>query len=393
VAAYARAGAAAISVLSDTRFFGGSYEDLRLARRQLDGLEQAPLLLQKDFILDPIQLYLARAAGADIILLIAAILAPERLEQLRHLAESLGMGVLVEVHDQAEFEQIRHLPFPVLGVNNRDLKTFRTSLNRVNTFQKIAGNRFLIAESGIQNATDFQVVRQADGFLIGTGLMRNGQFGVSGLGHFFENRGRYLLKSCGMRTVADYQSHDADLVGINFSPLSKRRAQAGLLDHIGRDKKLRTGAVAVFYKNSEKEIRQTLDQFAFRRVQLYAEEVSPQWLRQLPQKVVLASKITRISDLERLEDYAAEVDFFILDGATPGSGQPIQLRIPENFPYPFLLAGGMQAGNLDRIRGFQHCIGVDAASGIESDGRVDAEKIRQMRLELDALAMGISISF
>ena len=170
---YARAGARAVSVLTDSHFFGGSYDDLQQAAITLHEMPgEAPLLLQKDFILDPIQIYLARLHGADIILLIAAILSTERLRMLRHTAESLGMGALVEVHNREELENIRHLDFPVLGINNRDLNTFRTALNRVNVLARLAGKRFIIAESGIQDYRDFQAVRRADGFLIGTGLMR-----------------------------------------------------------------------------------------------------------------------------------------------------------------------------------------------------------------------------
>lgn len=178
VLAYAQAGAGAISVLTDEPFFGGSYDDLQLAAQTLANLKrstskaQTPLLLQKDFVLDPIQIYLARLHGADLILLIAAILEPDRLDFLRKTAESLGMGVLVEVHDAEELHKIHHLDFPVLGVNNRDLRTFRTALNRVNVVGVKAKPRLLIAESGIRDYRDFQMVRCADGFLIGTGLDR-----------------------------------------------------------------------------------------------------------------------------------------------------------------------------------------------------------------------------
>ncbi len=114
IPAYVQAGASAISVLTDEAFFGGTYTDLTLARACLDGLAHPgpkPLLLQKDFILDPIQIYLAKLHGADMILLIAAILEPEVLQQLKDTAESIGLGVLVEVHDIAELDKINHLDF------------------------------------------------------------------------------------------------------------------------------------------------------------------------------------------------------------------------------------------------------------------------------------------
>jgi indole-3-glycerol phosphate synthase/phosphoribosylanthranilate isomerase len=374
VRSYTRAGAGAISVLTDTEFFGGSYADLQQAAQTLDALPgESPLLLQKDFILDPIQIYLARLHGADIILLIAAILPPERLPLLQKTAESLGMGVLVEVHDREELEKIKLLDFPVLGINNRDLKTFRTALNRVNVLSVMADNRFIIAESGIHDYRDFQVVRGADGFLIGTSLMRES----SPAPHFpslFKTLPAFaplLFKACGIRTSELLDACPADFIGINFSPVSKRRIEPDVLE--GWD--IPAHAVAVFYKNSETEIREILSRFAFRRVQLYAGDVPPAFIRSLWQKVILACRLGSAADLEPLEDYASDVDMFILDGARPGSGERIGAVIPPDFPYPFLLAGGLNVDNLDVALAYHQCIGVDVASGIETDGVVDVGKV------------------
>ena len=416
VRSYTRAGAGAISVLTDTEFFGGSYADLQQAAQTFDELSgESPLLLQKDFILDPIQIYLARLYGADIILLIAAILPPERLLLLQKTAEGLGMGVLVEVHDREELEKIKLLNFPVLGINNRDLKTFRTALNRVNVLSGMAGDRFIIAESGIHDYRDFQVVRGADGFLIGTSLMREsspaappspptpkGEYipgneahvstligihsplGVGGEDcgeitkpHFpslFKTLPAFaplLFKACGIRTAELLDACPADFIGINFSPVSKRRIEPDVLE--GWD--IPAHAVAVFYKNSETEIRETLSRFAFRWVQLYAGDVTPAFIRSLRQKVILAFRVGSVADLESLEDYAPDVDMFILDGARPGSGERIGAVIPPDFPYPFLLAGGLNVDNLDAALAYHQCIGVDVASGIETDGVVDVGKV------------------
>lgn len=392
VAAYAAAGAQAISVLTDHEFFGGSYEDLRQACLTLCSLlpsSDRPLLLQKDFILDPIQIYLARQHGADIILLIAAILEPEQLDFLKKTAESLGMGVLVEVHDLEELERIRHLDFPVLGVNNRDLKTFRTALNRVNVIAPHAGGRFLIAESGVKNYRDFQVVRAADGFLIGTGLMQKENTGAFfSLARHFQTTGRLLFKACGIRTPELLQNTAADFLGVNFSPVSNRRVNP----EIFKNQAISHHAVAVFFKNSETEIRETLARYPFNIVQLYADDVSPGFVRSLPQKVFLAARISHSADLNRLETFAADVDPFILDGPQPGSGQPIEACVPENFPFPFLLAGGLHAGNLERVLCYRNCLGVDIASGIETDGRVDPEKINAVGRALKSLNLTSTIA-
>ena len=373
---YARTGARAISVLTDESFFGGSYIDLEqaaVALRQIG--PDAPLLLQKDFVIDPVQIYLARLYGADIILLIAAILPPGQLNVLKQTAESLGMGVLVEVHDQTELDRIKHLDFPVLGINNRDLKTFRTALNRVNVLARQAGGRFVIAESGIHDYRDFRIVRQADGFLIGTSLMRRAAKGNPSANLFadlFQARSKgYLFKACGIRTPKLAGAEAADFIGINFSPLSKRRIDPALLCGMN----LPSHAVAVFYQNPEAEIREILARFPFRIVQLYAGDVSPEFIRSLRQKVFLACRVQEPADLDQLDAYAADVDLFILDGAVPGSGQPIRTAVPADFPYPFLLAGGLNISNLDTLLAYENCIGADLASGIETEGRVDAGKI------------------
>lgn len=373
---YVQAGAGAISVLTDGPFFGGSYDDLRLAAATLATAgPHRPLLLQKDFILDEIQLYLARAAGADMILLIAAILDADRLQALREVAESLGMGALVEVHDQEELDKIKHLDFPVLGINNRDLKVFRTSLNRVNVLSRQANGRFVISESGIHNYRDFAVVRHADGFLIGTGLMRQGAESLKKL-----NERRPLFKACGIRSADINAFAAADFLGINFSPVSKRRIPLDILDQI---KPFPANAVAVFYQNSEAEIVEILEKYPFQRVQLYAGDVTPEFVRRIKRKILLAVRVRTKADLEIAETYASDIDLFILDGAAPGSGTLIpESVIPANFPYPFLLAGGIHADNLHLTQAFEHCIGVDMASGIETDGRVDAAKIELIAAQL-----------
>ena len=398
--AYAEAGANAISVLTDEPFFGGTYDDLKLARSTIDSQASTlphPLLLQKDFILDPVQIYLAKLHGADLILLIAAILDPERLDFLRKTAESIGLGVLVEVHDAGELEKIQHLDFPVLGINNRDLKTFRTSLNRVNVLKKQAGDRFVIAESGVLDYRHFQMVRKADGFLIGTGLMRNdlSKKPISLTDHF-QSQGRFLFKACGIRTAdmlhglttQSRLSNVPDFIGINFSPVSKRLADAQTCEVFKTSQV--SNAVAVFYKNSEIEILDTLEKYPFKTVQLYSGDVSPDFVRSLRYRVIMAVKISEnlpwnetIDTL--IEPYAADIDCFILDGAIPGSGARIGAEIPADFPYPFLLAGGMKEENLEAMLGYQNCIGVDIASGIETNNKIDRKKMDRIALKISSL--------
>jgi indole-3-glycerol phosphate synthase/phosphoribosylanthranilate isomerase len=368
VLSYASAGAGAISVLTDFSFFGGSYADLTHAAQALAVWgENRPLLLQKDFVLDPIQIYLARQAGADMILLIAAILEPQALESLRLEAARLGMGALVEVHDATELAAIQHLEFPVLGVNNRDLGTFRTSLNRANVVAAQANGRWVIAESGVHNYRDFRCVDRADGFLIGTSLMRATHAGQPLPLQSLLKR-RPLFKACGIRSLDLLATDQADFVGLNFSPKSKRRINESLLEGVT----LPDHAVAVFYQNSTAEMERVLETYGFKRFQVYADDVSLTWIRQQSQRAIIAGRIRQTTDIDLLLTFAADADFLILDGATPGSGQPIDSAvIPADFPYPFLLAGGLNRHNVKLIEKFKHCIGVDVASGIETNGEPD----------------------
>lgn len=170
---YIAGGAAAISVLTDVRFFQGSLKYLE-AIRQLPG---APPLLRKDFIIDPYQVYEARAYGADALLLIVAALDDARLGELRALAGELGMRALVEVHDEAELERALALGAEVVGVNNRDLHSFQTSLETTARLARLLptgpGRPALVSESGIFTPAHVARVRDlgADAVLVGEALV------------------------------------------------------------------------------------------------------------------------------------------------------------------------------------------------------------------------------
>jgi indole-3-glycerol phosphate synthase len=168
--AYAAGGAAALSVLTDAEFFGGSLEALQLARLAVE----LPLL-RKDFTIDPVQVWEARAAGADAILLIVRILDDARLRDLRALAEGLGMDALVEIHDAAELARALAAGASLIGINNRDLSTFRTDLGlSLDLAPRVSPTSTLVAESGIRTADDVRRLGEAgvDAILVGESLMR-----------------------------------------------------------------------------------------------------------------------------------------------------------------------------------------------------------------------------
>jgi indole-3-glycerol phosphate synthase len=168
---YASAGAAAISVLTD-RHFKGSLDDLRAVREAVD----LPLL-RKDFIFDPYQLYEARAAGADCILLIAAMLKEGELRSLAALAGELNMAALIEVHDAEEFALAQKIDAELIGINNRDLHTFKTDIATTESLLRAYdGDALIVSESGIETAADIGRLSTAgaSAFLIGESLLRGG---------------------------------------------------------------------------------------------------------------------------------------------------------------------------------------------------------------------------
>src|SRR5215470_1891888 len=175
-ASYARHGAACLSVLTDVQFFQGRPEHLAQARL-VSGLPT----LRKDFVVDPYQVYEARALGADCILLIAAALDAGQMAELEAVSASLGLGVLVEVHDAAELELALGLRTPLVGINNRDLRTFKTSLETtLGLLDRVPTDRIVITESGILTRADVALMRGQgiDAFLVGEAFMRAGDPGV-----------------------------------------------------------------------------------------------------------------------------------------------------------------------------------------------------------------------
>ena len=167
---YARHGAACLSVLTDERFFQGRVEHLSAARAACE----LPAL-RKDFVIDSYQVYQARASGADCILLIVAALAPLQMRELEALAASLGMAVLAEVHDRAELELALDLATPLIGVNNRDLRSFETSLETtLGLLPHIPAARLVVTESGILAPEHVASLRRAGvhAFLVGEAFMR-----------------------------------------------------------------------------------------------------------------------------------------------------------------------------------------------------------------------------
>jgi len=169
-ASYERHGAACLSVLTDRQFFQGALGQLQEARSAC-----ALPVLRKDFTIDPYQIYEARAAGADCILLIVAALDPAQMRDLEPVAHVLGMAVLVEAHDARELDRALQLETPLIGINNRNLHTFETRLDTtLELAARVPADRLVVTESGILTPADVALMRRnrVNGFLVGEAFMR-----------------------------------------------------------------------------------------------------------------------------------------------------------------------------------------------------------------------------
>jgi len=169
---YVEAGASAISVLTDEIGFKGTFSDLEKVRETVD----IPILC-KDFIIDKFQIDLARFSGADVILLIAAVLSKEELALLHGYALSLGLECLVEIHDEKDLEKAKEIKAPLIGINNRDLKTFQVNLDTTMKLGPLVKNSgaMLISESGMKTREDVQTaaLAGANGVLVGETFMKS----------------------------------------------------------------------------------------------------------------------------------------------------------------------------------------------------------------------------
>ncbi|HEY1997340.1 indole-3-glycerol phosphate synthase TrpC [Paraburkholderia sp.] len=180
---YEQGGAACLSVLTDVQFFQGSAKYLEEARAAC----HLPVL-RKDFIIDPYQIVEARAMGADAILLIAAALETSQMQELEAFAHSLGLAVLVEVHDKNELKEALTLKTPLMGINNRNLRTFETSIETtIGMLDMIPEDRIVVTESGILSREDVDRLRAMDvhAFLVGEAFMRAEQPGAELARMFF----------------------------------------------------------------------------------------------------------------------------------------------------------------------------------------------------------------
>jgi indole-3-glycerol phosphate synthase/phosphoribosylanthranilate isomerase len=399
--AYEAGGAAAISVLTEPRFFQGSLEHLAAVRAAVS----LPVL-RKDFTLDPYQVYEARAAGADAILLICALLDDALLGTLLGLARSLGMEALVEAHDADEVRRAVDIGAKVIGVNSRDLRTFAVDTDIVRHLRPLVPPYCrCVAESGIADVTEAARARAwgADAILVGEALMRAADPmamaralatapGGGTIAEFFTFKRRPFVKICGIVTpeqamLAD--EHWASAIGLVFAPMAPahRRVtveQAKRIMEATLYGEGLQGYVGVFVNESAPTIAAIIDTLHLSAVQLSGDE-SPEACAELihltGHPVLKAVRPRSASGLDALDAYALAGAVIVLDtpkdGSYGGTGETGDWALAAEAAkrWPIILSGGLTPENVADVIKTVQPRGVDVSSGVETNRAKDPDKI------------------
>ncbi|EBB6670628.1 bifunctional indole-3-glycerol-phosphate synthase TrpC/phosphoribosylanthranilate isomerase TrpF [Salmonella enterica] len=370
--------ASAISVLTDEKYFQGSFDFLSVVS------QNAPQpILCKDFIIDPYQIYLARYSQADACLLMLSVLDDEQYRQLSAVAHSLKMGVLTEVSNDEERERAIALGAKVVGINNRDLRDLSIDLNRTRQLApKLGHGVTVISESGINTYGQVRELSHfANGFLIGSALMAHDDLNAAVR--------RVLLgenKVCGLTRAQDAKAaYDAGAVygGLIFAPASPR------IVNIDQARETIAAAplqyVGVFQNADIADVCQKAAVLSLSAVQLHGSEDQAyvNALREALPRNVQIWKALSISDALPARDYH-HVDKYIFDNGQGGSGQRFDWSLLQGQPLDnVLLAGGLAADNC--VQAAQvGCAGLDFNSGVESqpgikDARLLASVFQTLR--------------
>ena len=378
---YEACGASAISVLTDSKYFHGSLDDLRSVTKAVN----IPVL-RKDFIIDVSQIYEAAAAGASAILLMASVLDKSQIIHFLKVAKELGLDCLVEVHSEEELKVVLETEAEIIGVNNRDLRTLEIDLKNT---EKIVGadpcvcpekgdllqGRILISESGIKTPEDIQSLpRRIDGVLVGSSIMENNietRF-IASLTH-----ARKLFKACGIRTIEDAkfcEENNIDMIGLNFVPTSNRAIDLKLAKAM-RPFLRRTKIVGVFQNQSVEVVNQIAEGLNLDYIQLAGDE-DLDFIKSCNRPVIKTIKLHSEDDIGIARNYLPYTAYIIFDGREPGSGELINYKLLKKVDFPYILAGGVTTENITKILQEINPIGIDVASGIEKNGKVSQDEIK-----------------
>lgn len=427
---YALAGASVISVLTEPKWFKGSVEDLRAVRQSLDGMPNRPAVLRKEFVFDEYQILEGRLAGCDCVLLIVKMLDEETLKRLYHFSKSLGMEPLVEVNTPSEMGVAIQLGAQVIGVNNRDLTTFKVDLETTSRLMdKVPKETIVCALSGISGANDVKSYRSqgVGAVLVGEALMRaerpdefaNRLLGSSQpIKHVHEEQD-VLVKICGTRTPEAAKvaaEAGADMIGIILVEGRKRcvstESALAIAKAVRTTSKLETRQSTILNAEDSLKASQYFEHttkffcredrallvgvfqnqplsYVLSRVKLLNLDVVQlhgsepiEWATLIPVPVIRRFGL-KDEGIGRRGYHALP----LLDSASGGTGQRLDvttirslLKLDEGLRV--VLAGGLDPNNVksviaDLSEYFSQVVAVDVSSGVEENGSQSLERIQQ----------------
>ena len=360
-----------LSVLTDGHRFGGSLDDVRLARAHFDGP-----ILAKDFFLDPRQVVEARIAGADSILVMLSLLDDASARTMMDEAERLGMDCLVEVHDEAEMRRAIALRAPLIGINNRDLRDLTIDLATTERLARLAPDRLLVSESGISSRSDVErLAPNVDAFLIGSALMKAREPAQAARSLVF---GR--VKLCGLKQPADLAAGaSAAFAGFVFVPGSPRHLTADDAAPLaGRARRAGQLPVGVFRHAPIDVVVDIATLLNLHAVQLHGRE-SASYARELRDELADSCEIWTAVSADRGVLHRDGGDRLVFDSGQGGTGRSFDWRALSNHPRlgSAIVAGGIGPANAraaGALGAYAIDVGsaVDAVPGIKSAVRIES---------------------
>ncbi len=373
---YEKCGVSAVSVLTEPDYFKGSLKDLQAAARTTS----LPVLC-KDFIFDKIQIDFAKLSGADAILLIAAILNQKDLEDLYNYARMLGLDVLVEAHNQLEMMKALKLKEAVIGINNRNLKTFVTDIHTTQRLTAlIPSDRLVVSESGIKSVDDMIELKSsgANAFLVGETLMRKGQMAF--VKDFTGAPHAPSIKICGLTRKSDVQIANTlqiDYAGFVFA---KSKRQVSIEEARQLISQLSPGirAVGVFVDRPKEDVQRIAQVCGLDIVQLHGcEKVETYMLDRPIWKSVAVKGNEEIKVLEG-ENLTGLVFDTFSESQAGGTGKTFTWTkpLPETAKFR-IAAGGLNTENVEKCIEVLRPDILDISSGVETSGVKDPEKMRR----------------
>ncbi|QJC31134.1 bifunctional indole-3-glycerol-phosphate synthase TrpC/phosphoribosylanthranilate isomerase TrpF [Enterobacteriaceae endosymbiont of Macroplea mutica] len=368
--------ATAISVVTDEKFFSGSFKYLKL----MSQITNKPILC-KDFFLDPYQIFFARYYGADIILLILTILSDTQYIILRNIAHQLNMSVITEVSNKIEFKRAINLKAKIIMINNRNLKNFTINIyNTINILNNINVNykTILISASGIKQHTQIQKLNKfVHGYLIGTALLSNKNILLNVKKIMFGNN-----KICGLKKNYDaYISSQAGSIfgGLIFTKQSIR--YISLVHAINIVNNTTTLLyIGVFYNNSITDIIKVIQKIPLFAIQLHGNE-DQNFINNVKNKIPKHIQIWKTYNINNTipQQKFSHIDLFVYDYYLPGSGKTFNWDLLKHINKKnILLAGGLNIYNCVQAAQLK-CYGLDFNSGVEkTPGIKDIIKINNI---------------